>query len=45
MLPVRTCVLLVATIPVPASPSGGATMTPAIKSPVGSNFLAPAAVK
>ena len=44
-LPVRAATLLVAAIPVPASPSGGQTGIPAGKSPVGSSSRAPASVR
>ena len=42
--PVRTPTLSVATIPVPASPSGGHNGIPACKEPVGSNNAAPLSV-
>ena len=42
--PVRSAMLLVATIPVPASPSGGQSGMPAGSSPVGSISLAPSPV-
>ena len=44
-LPVLTVTLLVATIPVPASPSGGHIKTPELSSPLGSRSLAPSSVK
>ena len=44
-LPVRTRTLLVATMPVPASPSGGQSGIPANSVPLGSNSLAPFSVK
>ena len=44
MLPVLTPTEFVATIPVPASPSGGQTAMPALSVPVGSSFLAPSSV-
>ena len=44
-LPVLTATLLVATIPVPASPSGGHRGQPACRVPVGSNSFAPFSVK
>ena len=44
-LPVRTFTLLVATIPVPASPAGGHIKIPAFNVPVGSKSFAPASVK
>ena len=43
-LPVRSTMLLVATMPVPASPSGGQSGIPACSFPVGSMSLAPSAV-
>ena len=43
-LPVRSATLLVATMPVPASPSGGQSGTPACSCPVGSSSLAPSSV-
>ena len=43
-LPVRTRTELVATMPVPASPSGGARTMPGCRVPVGSSSLAPSAV-
>ena len=43
-LPVRSATLLVATIPVPASPSGGQSGMPACNSPLGSSNFAPSAV-
>ena len=43
-LPVLCATLLVAAIPVPASPSGGHNGTPASKVPVGSSSLAPSSV-
>ena len=43
--PVRAFTLLVATIPVPASPSGGHIGTPASSVPVGSSIFAPASVR
>ncbi|MPM68055.1 hypothetical protein SDC9_114981 [bioreactor metagenome] len=43
-LPVRGRTLLVATIPVPASPSGGHIGIPASNPPVGSSSFAPASV-
>jgi hypothetical protein len=43
-LPVRGATELVATIPVPASPSGGQSGTPGRSRPVGSSSAAPAAV-
>ena len=45
MFPVRFRTLLVPTIPVPASPSGGAIKLPACKVPLGSSNFAPSAVK
>jgi hypothetical protein len=42
--PVRGATELVATMPVPASPSGGHIATPALSRPVGSSSFAPAAV-
>ena len=42
--PVRTATLLVAAIPVPASPSGGQSGIPASRLPVGSKSLAPSSV-
>ena len=44
-LPVRTATLLVATMPVPASPSGGHMGAPGCKVPVGSSNFAPSAVR
>ena len=44
-LPVRWVMLFVATMPVPASPSGGQSGTPALSRPVGSSSFAPSAVK
>ena len=44
-LPVRLATELVATIPVPASPSGGQNGTPAFRAPVGSSSAAPSAVR
>jgi hypothetical protein len=44
ILPVRTDTLFVATIPVPASPSGGQRGTPAFNFPVGSSNCAPFSV-
>ena len=43
-LPVRGRTELVATMPVPASPSGGHSGTPGRSMPVGSSRAAPAAV-
>ena len=43
-LPVRGAIELVATIPVPASPSGGQTGMPARSRPAGSSSAAPASV-
>lgn len=45
MFPVLTAKLLVATIPVPASPSGGQASAPALSSPDGSINFAPSSVK
>ena len=45
MLPVRTFTLLVATMPVPASPSGGHMGTPGCSLPLGSRSFAPSAVR
>ena len=42
--PVRGATELVATIPVPASPSGGHIAAPGRSAPVGSSSLAPASV-
>ena len=44
-LPVRTATALVAAMPVPASPSGGARGMPASRAPVGSSSPAPSAVR
>ena len=44
MLPVLTVTAFVATIPVPASPSGGHKVQPPSSSPVGSSNLAPMSV-
>ena len=44
-LPVRGATLLVAAIPVPASPSGGQKRIPGCKTPVGSSSRAPASVR
>ena len=44
-LPVRFAILFVAVIPVPASPSGGHTGTPASNVPVVSSSFAPSSVK
>ena len=44
ILPVRTATLFVATIPVPASPSGGQNGQPASSSPEGSKSAAPSFV-
>ena len=44
-LPVRTATAFVAVMPVPASPSGGATSAPASSVPVGSSSFAPSAVR
>ena len=44
-LPVRWVMLFVATMPVPASPSGGQSGIPAASRPVGSSSFAPSAVK
>ena len=43
--PLRLAILLVATIPVPASPSGGQNGMPACNLPVESSSFAPCAVK
>ena len=43
-LPVRTATLLVAAIPVPASPSGGHTRLPGCKLPLTSRSFAPSSV-
>ena len=43
--PVRCLTALVATIPVPASPSGGQTGIPAFKWPDASSFLLPSGVR
>ena len=43
-LPVRGATALVATMPVPASPSGGQNGMPARSAPVGSSSAAPSAV-
>ena len=43
-LPVRAATLFVATMPVPASPSGGASGIPAFSAPVGSRMRAPSSV-
>ena len=43
-LPVRTRTEFVATMPVPASPSGGASTMPGCRVPLGSSSLAPSAV-
>ena len=45
MFPVRTLTLLVAVMPVPASPSGGHMGTPGCRFPSGSRILAPSALK
>ena len=45
MLLVRCATLFVATIPVPASPSGGQSGIPASRLPVGSSFFAPSSVR
>ena len=45
MLPVPGCTLLVAVMPVPASPSGGQRDSPGRKTPVGSSSRAPTAVR
>mgnify|MGYP006924226557 CR=1 FL=1 len=42
--PVRTATELVATIPVPASPSGGASNIPLSRLPLTSSLLAPSSV-
>ena len=44
-LPVRARTELVAAMPVPASPSGGASGAPGSKVPVGSRSLAPSSVR
>ena len=44
-LPVRTATLFVATIPVPASPSGGHIGIPAFSLPVTSRSFAPSSVR
>ena len=44
ILPVLFATLLVATIPVPASPSGGQTGIPVLSSPEGSRSFAPSSV-
>ena len=43
-LPVRSATLLVATMPVPASPSGGQSGIPVCSCPVGSSSFAPSSV-
>src|SRR5699024_20922 len=45
MLPVFCATVLVATIPVPASPSGGAMILPASRLPAGSSSVAPSSVR
>ena len=45
ILLVRCATLFVATIPVPASPSGGQSGIPASRLPVGSSFFAPSSVR
>ena len=44
-LPVFGATALVATMPVPASPSGGAITAPGWRTPVGSSHLAPRSVR
>ena len=44
-LPVRSATLLVAAMPVPASPSAGHSGAPACSAPVGSKSRAPASVR
>ena len=44
-LPVRGATALVAAMPVPASPSGGATGQPGSRAPVGSSSFAPSGVR